>query len=110
MGKFNYDIEGSGSSSKDFNVYTGVSQTYKPNKKLSITPNVGVNTSVSGPHKSKTKSVGGSVTYSFTNNASLTAGGVKNLHSAKGPGYKGKGKDWNAGITFEYSWGGSKKK
>lgn len=145
MGKFSYDIEGSGNSSKDFNVYTGVSQTYKPNKKLSITPNVevskavsgsykektksvstsvtykpnnklsispkvGVSTGSYGPDKTKTKSVGGSVTYSFTDNASLTAGGVKNLHSAKGPGYKGKGKDWNTGITFEYSWGGSKKK
>ena len=110
MGKLNLNIEGSGNSAKDFNVYTGVSKTYKPNKKISITPNVGVATNISGPHKSKSKSIGGSVTYSFTNNASLTAGGIKNIHSAKGPNYKGKGKDWNASVSFEYSWGGSKKK
>ena len=110
MGKFNYDIEGSGNSSKDFNVYTGVSQTYKPNKKLSITPKVGVSKYKTGPDKGTTKSIGGSVTYSFTDNANLTAGCMKHLSQDKGTDYKYKGKGYEAGITFEYSWGGSKKK
>ena len=35
---------------------------------------------------------------------------MKHLSQDKGTDYKYKGKGYEAGITFEYSWGGSKKK